>query len=433
MNYNETLEYLLSLDVFGWHPGLTRIEKLMETLGNPEREMTFVHIGGTNGKGSTTAMTASVLKRAGYRTGTFISPHLVSYRERISINGQWISEEDLAETATYVRSKVEEMVARGHEQPTGFEVSTAIAIWYFYQQKTDIAVMEVGLGGAIDSTNVITPVVSVITNVTMDHMEYLGNSIREIASVKAGIIKRGVPVLTGSEEADALEVIEERAREMGAAPHVVGRDLYYNILELGVEGTRFVVKNARGRRLELHTPLVGAHQAINGTLVALVAQELNAQGFTVSDEALVEGMADTVWPARLEMIRQSPQVLLDAAHNYDGAVKLKRSLNVIYKYNRLIYVIGMLADKQRIKVMTQLGPLADIIVVTKPNSPRAGDWKAMSREALRYTPEVYEEEDIIKAVEIALDLAEPDDLICIAGSIYMVAFAREYFLKQGTK
>ena len=430
MNYEESLEYLLNLDVFGWHPGLERIEQLMAALGNPEREMKFVHIGGTNGKGSTTAMTVSVLQEAGYKTGMFISPHLYDYRERIHIGQQWIPEEDLARITTVIRERIGEMLNKGLEHPTGFEVSTALALMYFHEQKVDIAVMEVGLGGAIDSTNVIIPLVSVITNVTMDHMEYLGNTIREIASVKAGIIKRGVPVVTAAEEPDALEEISGRALAQESDLYQVGRDLYYNVLELDERGTRFRVKDSEGWSLELFTPLVGAHQAINGTTVALIIRLLNGQGFKISDEVLQQGLRRSFWPARLEMVRKKPQVLLDAAHNLDGAIRLKRSLNVIYRYDRLIYVIGMLADKQRVKVMAQLGPLADIIVVTRPNSPRAGDWRAMTLEAAKYTPHVYEEEDIQVAVEKALSLAGPEDLICIAGSIYMVAYAREYFLKD---
>ncbi len=433
MNYQEALEYLLNLDVFGWHPGLARIEKLMEVLGNPEKKMRFVHVGGTNGKGSTTAMLMSVLKANGYKTGMFISPHLVSYCERMQINGEMIPEERLAELTTKVKEKIKVMTDQGYEHPTGFEVSTAIALLYFYEEKTDIAVIEVGLGGAIDSTNIITPAVSIITNVTLDHMFYLGNTVKEIATVKAGIIKEGVPVITASEDPDALKVIRTRAKKMHAPYLRIGRELYYNVLELKETGTHFLVKDDRGFSIDLCTPLVGAHQAVNGTTVMMAIKMLEKQGMVFSDKKIQEGFKNTYWPARLELIGEKPKILLDSAHNYDGAVKLRHSLNTIYKYKKLIYVIGMLADKQRSKVLAKLGPLADSIVVTKPNSPRAGDWQAMYKKAKNYTHDVYMDESIEKAVDKALSLAGEDDLVCIAGSIYMVAYAREYILNLSKK
>lgn len=429
MNYQETVEYLVNLDVFGWHPGLARIEKLMEVLGNPEKEMRFVHIGGTNGKGSTTAMLVSALRANGYKTGMFISPHLVSYRERMQINGEMVPKERLVELTEKVKDKIKVMTDQGYEHPTGFEVSTAIALLYFYEEKTDIAVIEVGLGGAIDSTNVIIPAVSVITNVTLDHMFYLGDTVREIATVKSGIIKEGVPVITASEDPEALDVIRTKAKAMHAPYLRIGRELYYNVLELREDGTRFLVKDDQGYSIELQTPLVGVHQAVNGSTVMMAIKELEKQGMAFSDEKTKEGIRNTFWPARLELVGAKPKILLDAAHNFDGAVKLRRSLNSIYKYDKLIYVIGMLADKQRSKVLAKLGPLADSIVVTKPNSPRAGDWEAMYKEARNYTHDVYKDESIEGAVDKALSLAGEDDLVCIAGSIYMVAYAREYILK----
>jgi dihydrofolate synthase/folylpolyglutamate synthase len=429
MNYQETVEYLVNLDVFGWHPGLARIEKLMEVLGNPEKEMRFVHIGGTNGKGSTTSMLVSALRANGYKTGMFISPHLVSYRERMQINGEMVPKERLVELTEKVKDKIKVMTDQGYEHPTGFEVSTAIALLYFYEEKTDIAVIEVGLGGAIDSTNVIIPAVSVITNVTLDHMFYLGDTVREIATVKSGIIKEGVPVITASEDPEALDVIRTKAKAMHAPYLRIGRELYYNVLELREDGTRFLVKDDQGYSIELQTPLVGVHQAVNGSTVMMVIKELEKQGMVFSAEKTMEGFQKTFWPARLELVGTKPKILLDAAHNFDGAVKLRRSLNSIYKYDKLIYVIGMLADKQRSKVLAKLGPLADSIVVTKPNSPRAGDWEAMYKEARNYTHDVYKDESIEGAVDKALSLAGEDDLVCIAGSIYMVAYAREYILK----
>lgn len=433
MDYQASLDYLLHLDVFGWHPGLERIEKLMEVMGNPEKDLRLVHIGGTNGKGSTTAMLQSVLTANGYKTGMFISPHLVDYEERMQIDGRLIPKKRLTALTNEIKGYIDKMVDEGFEHPTGFEVATAMALLYFYQEEVDIAVIEVGLGGAIDSTNVIHPLVSVITNVTLDHMDYLGESVTEIATVKSGIIKEKTPIITASVDPDALAVIEKKAQRMGAPLYRIGRDLTYNILELSEEGTRFSVRDDSGFCLELFTPLVGAHQGVNGSTMMMVIRQLEKHNMSFSAEKIKLGLKKTHWPARLELISRQPKILLDAAHNYDGAVKLCRSLNTVYTYKRLIYVIGMLADKQREKVLAKLGPLADVIVVTKPNSPRAGDWTAMVDEARKYTGQVYREPSIERAVDTAKSLYRPGDLICVTGSIYMVAYARQYILSSTAK
>lgn len=429
MNYNEAIEYLKNLTKFGFNFGLGRIEELMRRLGAPHHRLNIIHIGGTNGKGSSTAMTAAILSTAGYRTGTFTSPHLHVYNERYRINGEEISDEKIAGLITRLRPHLEQMVTEGFEHPTEFEVSTAMAFLYFYEEKVDFLVLEVGLGGLIDSTNVAAPLVSVITNVAMDHMDYLGNTVEEIASVKAGIIKPCVPVVTAA-TGPALEVIRQRAQENSAGIFEIGRDTTFEILESSIRGEWFNLVTPRNTYNDMHISLIGAHQVINAATAVTAVELLADRGFRIAGESVRAGLAAARWPARLEIVQEKPAVLLDGAHNYDGAVCLHEALTEIFKYRRLILVLGMLGDKEREKVVAKLAPLAGAIVVTKPNSPRAGKWPQVAEEARKYVSEVYLEENIHAAVRKAVALAGDEDLICVTGSLYMVAEARELFLQK---
>jgi len=430
MNYDEAMSYLKNLTKFGWNPGLQRIRKLMSLLGNPEKQLKVIHIGGTNGKGSTSAMIASILQKAGYRVGLFTSPHLHAYTERIQINRVQISQERLVNLVNTVKPYMDQMVEEGFEHPTEFEVYTALALLYFAQEKVDFAVIEVGMGGAIDSTNVVEPLVAVITNVGMDHMDYLGNTLEEIARVKAGIIKPGCKVVTAADRPEVLKIITEECQKKQVELIRVGTDVKYEVKSLSAEGTAFNLHGLGQDLAGLVTSLIGYHQAINGATAVTAILALEHFGIRIPLEAIREGLAQTEWAARLEVIRKKPLVLLDAAHNVDGAVTLRQALEEIFKYDKLVLLIGMLADKERQKVMEILGPLASAIVVTKPNNPRALDWQSMAEIARNFTPEVYLEEKVEDAVEKGLTLVGPDDLLCITGSIYMVADARSYLMPK---
>ena len=424
MDYSDALKYLAELARFGFNFGLGRIEELLNRFGNPHRGLKVVHIGGTNGKGSTSAMLASILEKAGYRVGSFTSPHLHSYTERFRINKAEIAPERVAQLIEELRPHLEAMVADGFEHPTEFEVTTALAFLYFYREKVDFLVLEVGLGGAIDSTNVVTPLVSVITNIAMDHMDYLGNTIKEVAQVKAGIIKPGVPVVTAA-TGEGLQVIKEVSRGKGSPLTLVGRDITWEHISLSPDSQRFTVRGHRGAYENLFLPLLGRHQQTNAAVAVAAAEVLMDFGVDISAGAVRKGLAATRWPARLEIVHEKPLVVIDGAHNYDGARCLRRALQDHFSGKKMILVIGMLADKERARVAAELAGAAGAVVVTKPNSPRAGKWRELAVEAERYTPEVYLVEDIKKAVNKALSLAGPEDMVCITGSLYTVAEARE--------
>ncbi|APC07647.1 bifunctional folylpolyglutamate synthase/dihydrofolate synthase [Neomoorella thermoacetica] len=431
MNYQESLEFLRQLTKFGFNLGLGRIKELMRRAGSPQERLRFIHIGGTNGKGSVSAMVASILKAAGYRVGLFTSPHLHSYTERIQINGQNIPEERLAALLTWFKPLLTAMVADGYEHPTEFEVGTAVALKYFADEGVDLVVLEVGLGGAIDSTNVIdTSLVSVITNVGMDHMQYLGNTIAEIARVKAGIIKPGGIVVTASRLPEALEVISTTCREKGATLYQVGRDVTWRERRVSLAGGEFDCRGLLATYEGLKVHLLGRHQLENAaTAVAVIEAAVRHHGLKVTPDHLRQGLAAATWPARLEIIQREPMVIIDGAHNFDGAVSLRLALEEIFRYRRLILVLGMLADKEREKVVAELAPLAAAVIVTRPNNPRAGNWQSLADSVRRYVGVVEVIEAIPAAVERALALAEPSDLICVTGSLYMVADAREWLKK----
>lgn len=429
LNYQEALDYLANLAKFGFNFGLGRIQELLKRLDNPHSGLKIIHIGGTNGKGSTTAMLSAILQEGGYRVGAFTSPHLKSYTERYRINGEEISGEQVAGLIDELRPHLEAMVAEGFEHPTEFEVGTALAFLYFNREKVDFQVVEVGLGGAIDSTNVIEPLLSIITNVSMDHMDYLGHTIEEITRVKAGIIKPGAPVVTAA-GGEALEVIESICRDKGSPLYVTGRDLTRQSGAWDLSGQSFSLRGRREFYRDLFIPLLGGHQLVNAATAVAAAEVLMDLGVSLNGSAVRRGLVRTRWPGRMEVVRHKPLVIIDGAHNYDGARCLRRALQEYFPGRSMVLVIGMLGDKERVRVTAELASAARAVVVTRPANPRAGNWRELAGEARRYVSEVYLLEDTGEAVRKALALAGPEEIICITGSLYMVGGAREILLAQ---
>lgn len=430
MNYDEALAFLRDLTKFGYNFGLGRITQLLKMLGNPQEQLKVIHIGGTNGKGSTAAMVTSILKSAGYRVGLFSSPHLHNYTERMTINGAEIPQEQVASLLTEIRPLLEEMVRQGFEHPTEFEVNTALALLYFARERVDLVVLEVGLGGVIDSTNVVNPLVAVITNVGMDHMDYLGNTLEEITRVKAGIIKPCCQVVTAADKPEVIRIIEEVCREKQANLVRVGKDVLVEVLSSTQTGVTINLKGPGISYELLHTPLLGEHQGLNAGVAVAAVKALGAYGIEIPNEAIYQGLEQVRWPARLEVMGNEPTVLIDAAHNVDGARTLRKALDDLFSYRKLILVLGMLADKEREKVLELLAPLAEAIIVTRPNSPRAGGWEEMGGLAAKYGSQVEVIVDVAEAVNRGLALAGKEDLVCITGSIYMIAEAREFILSK---
>ena len=451
MNYQEAMVYIQQITRFGINLGLSRMERLLAGLGNPQLNLSVVHVGGTNGKGSVCAMLSSILKAAGFRVGLFTSPHLESYTERFQVNGENISQEEVARIIGMLRPQIEQMVMEGYEHPTEFEVSTALAFQYFKGSGVDLVVLEVGMGGNLDSTNVIDPMVSIITNVSMDHEAILGNTLAEIAHTKAGIIKRGVPLVTAA-EGEAWEVIWKEARRLEssvvrvfpsprirdeqAAPFRTVRltALRAKPASSQAEGCKsqqlISIQGLHQEYLELGISLLGEHQGINAATAVAAIEVLQEQGISVSNQDIFRGLADTAWPGRLEIVCQNPLILLDGAHNPAGARRLADFLGRDFSDYSIVLILGILEDKDRSKIIQEIAPLADAIIVTAPPGPRAGDWVEVANQAERFTDKIILQERTLEALLAGIEIVRERQqsgkkaLLCVTGSLYLVGEAR---------
>ena len=426
MNYTETLAYLDSLGKFGIHLGMERIEALLKELGNPEQKVRTIHVTGTNGKGSVTSMITNILLVSGLKVGKFTSPHLVRYNERIEVDGKEISDEDFALVVTAVRRAVESVMAKGTDQPTQFEVLTAAAFLHFALQKLDYAVIEVGLGGLWDSTNVITPVVSVITNVSLDHTDRCGKTVEEIAMQKAGIIKDGVPVVTAA-EGEALGPIQAMSLFKQAPLYIYGKAFTGQEVSSSMDGQTFTL-SAGDYHSNYEVKLPGAHQILN-TAVAVVAAKLaSKQDNRINELALHQGVALTKWPGRLERISQKPDVILDGAHNPAGAAVLRAALDKYYCGKKICFIFGMMGDKDISQVITTLFRKEDTVYTVRADEgTRAAEPEALAEQI---GPQAKAMHDLAEAYKTALAEVGEDGLVCVCGSLYLVGTFKKMLLNQ---
>lgn len=429
MNYSESLEWIHSTGRFGIKPGLERMSRMMELLGNPHKKIRVIHIAGTNGKGSTAAFLSKILEEAGYRVGLYTSPYLEAFTNRMAINGEDIPEEKLVEIVTMIKPLVEEISndsALG--QMTEFEVVTCIAFYYFTAQAPDFVVLEVGLGGRLDATNVVeSPLVSVVTNIGLEHTEVLGDTIEKIAGEKAGIIKEGVPVITAAPRPEALQVIQQKCQEKNAPLFNLWDQVVIEKKSSSLEGQSFHYLNPHGLQIkDLFIGLLGEHQVMNASTAVAVIEVLQGKGIHISENALREGLKAARWAGRLELMGKNPLLILDAAHNPDGVKSLKKALQEQVNYNKLVLVIGILGDKALDDMLREIIPMADKIIITKPDSPRAAEPEIVADVAEKYTRyPIILENSIPRAITIALSLAEPGDLVLISGSLYTISEARK--------
>jgi dihydrofolate synthase/folylpolyglutamate synthase len=387
MTYVETIEYLYGIRLFGQKLGLETMRYLLELLGNPEKNLRFLHIAGTNGKGSVAAMSHAVIAHAGYRTGLYTSPHLVSFCERFQINGQPIAESDVVRLVAQLKPVLEQVAAHPEfRQPTFFEAVTALALLYFREQKVEIVVWETGLGGRLDATNVVTPLVSVITNIAFDHMQYLGETLAQIAAEKAGIIKPSVPVVTAVTDTGALAVIRGQAALLQCPVTIV----------TGCEYT---------------TPLLGQHQITN-CATAVVALKL----IGIPDDAICKGLPKTNWPGRFQIVGN---IVLDGAHNADAARRLAATLQEYFPGRRLKLILGVLRDKNYDEMCRILAPLAAEIVCVPVNSERTSDPNQLAALCRQANPQA------VVSVSTGIPTGKSDDLTVITGSLFLVGEAMQ--------
>lgn len=430
------LEYLDSFSKFktdgGYKPGLLRIQAILDRLGNPEKTLQIIHVAGTNGKGSTSAMISSIFRQAGYKVGLYTSPHLQDFRERFRLNGIPISQEELGEIIETLKPVIEEVTNIPElDQPSYFEVVTALAFLYYAQKKVDILVLEVGLGGRLDATNVALPLVSVITTIGFDHMEYLGNTLGEIATEKAGIIKAGTPVVIGVRDQEAIDAIQRKAAEISAPlyqplndSHWVkrGGTLRHQIIDLALGGRQYD---------DLRIGLLGEHQIRNATVAIQVVELVQSQFPSIDEQAIRKGLSEVKWPGRLELARENPPVLLDGAHNIEGIEALAAFLEEVKsQYDHLYLVMSIFKDKEFAPMVRRVAHLANSITFTQNHSLRASSAEALAQILDGEEVEVHITPEFPTAIHEAIAKANARDLVCITGSLYTIAEAREILFPE---
>lgn len=412
MNYNEALEYIHSVSWKGSVPGLSRISKLLSLMGNPEQKLKYVHIVGTNGKGSTASIITSVLKSAGYKAGMYTSPFIVSFNERIQINGEMISDKCLAEITEYIKPFADSM----EDRPTEFELVTAVAFEYFYRTECDIVVLEAGMGGEFDATNAIpAPEVAVFTNIGLDHTDYLGDTVEKIAQTKSGILKKGSDCVIYPSQDGAAEVIKQKC---------VSLDIPYTVVDFGsinpvsasIDGQVF----DWGDYKLLSTGLLGAHQRCNAATALTAVQKLNDRGFLITEENIRTGLLNTVWQGRFEVLRKKPLFIVDGGHNPQCMEALAENIRTYFPDTRLTVLTGVLADKDYAAMYDLIAPYVKEFILVTPPSPRALPAKELGKKLLMYGKPITVCETVYEGVEKAVLTVEPQGAILAFGSLYMI-------------
>jgi dihydrofolate synthase/folylpolyglutamate synthase len=438
MKYSEAIVYLHSLTDYEKMRierytteafDLSRVEALLSSLGDPHTRFPSVHIAGTRGKGSTAAMCEACLRAAGYTTGFYISPHLHTFRERIQIDRQEIAREDVVALVEEVRPAVERI-----DGVTTFEAITAMGFLFFARAAVDVAVVEVGLGGRLDATNVITPEVSVITSLSLEHTYLLGDTLDKIAFEKAGIIKPGIPAVVAPQRDEARVVLETVCEERGAPLTQIGRDWMYEPGEADLDGQFFAVRRLAAGRSELDgeywIPLLGRHQLENATCAIAALDILRQQGYEISAEAVREGLRGVDWPGRLEVLSREPLVVVDCAHNPYAAQVLCRALEEWFPNRRWVLLYGASADKDIEGVLTMLLPISDYVIVTRSDHPRAAAPTELADIVASIGGGAEISVSVPRALRRALDVMEPQHGLLVTGSIFLVADVREEWARH---
>lgn len=415
MNYIDAMDFLEETKKYGSQLGLTSIQNLMAELGNIQDEIPLVHIGGTNGKGSVGAMLSQVLTEAGYRVGRFCTPDVFVYEDEFQMNGINIEKGRLAQLFTRVKAACEKLVAQGMAHPTRFEVETAAAFLWFYEEDCDIALLEVGMGGATDATNLIRkPLVSVLTSISMDHIRFLGNSLAEIATVKSGIIKPQVPVVTMQQKPEAMEVIKKKAEEMQAELIVADITQVQNITQ---KDGRYAFEWKAPRCIPVTLSLCGAFQVENAVCVINTLRILQKKYPKITETVIQQGLSHTIWHGRMEQIGTGPDFYLDGAHNEDAVRKLRKTLDESFSNRRIVYIMGVLADKDYEKMITMMYQPGNRVYTVTPQNPRALDGKELEKQLFGQNIDAQYCKNIQDAVLYALRDAQKEDMILAFGSL----------------
>lgn len=422
MDYKEAIEWISGFQKHGMKLGLERIRYICKKLGNPQNNYNIIHVGGTNGKGSVCNFIGSILTSAGYNVGIFTSPHLQRFSERFVINDKEISKSDVTYLTKKIKPIVDEMIGKG-KIPTYFEIVTAIAFQYFSSQKVDYALIEVGLGGRFDATNIVKPILTIITNISLDHQEVLGEDISKIASEKAGIIKKDIPIITAAKD-NAIKIIKNKSKEKKSNLFQVDDSRWKKI------GNQDLIIHGILNEYNVKTKMMGNFQGENIAISIIAIENLQMNGVFITDDNIIEGIFNAENPGRMEIISDNPMVLLDGAHNISGMKVLKEAIESDFVYNKLILIIGILEDKKIDEMLKIIIPITDVIITSKSDNLRSMD-PSILKEKIKNIDQNKRTISIVeikKAIDYAKNLAKIDDIILITGSLFTVGNARDYLL-----
>jgi dihydrofolate synthase/folylpolyglutamate synthase len=433
-DYKKTIEFLYSLQKHGIKLGLSNITRLMQILGQPQKSFYAVHIAGTNGKGSTATAIASILSKNGFRVGLFTSPHLTSFTERISINGLRMTEPEVIDTAATVRASMKDTDLN----PTFFEFVTAMAFYYFHQNSAEWAVVETGMGGRLDATNVVEPEVSIITNISMDHREFLGNTLSDIASEKAGIIKPRTPVITASRSPDVISILSETAEGLDAKVHLFNRDFSGSLLFMDDRQILFDYSGHAAYN-NLSMPVSGKYQLYNACCAVRAAELLRSKGFPLTEESIRSGVQSANLEGRLERVQDTPPVIIDSAHNPDAAASLAGSVEELFPGKKIILVAGIMDDKDIANILTPLVRIAHSLILTRARYERAAAPEKLERivsslvasESLKKPETIVATDSVSEAMTVAASRCAEDTIILAAGSFYTTGEVKEVLGQRG--
>lgn len=421
MSYQKSIAYLYGLQKYGIKFGLAKISKLLSCLDNPHKKLSFIHIAGTNGKGSTASCLASVLSKAGYKVGLYTSPHLTSFTERIKIGNREISRKDVDRLTQLLINKANKI-----DSITFFEFVTAMALLYFAEKEVDLCILEVGMGGRLDATNVVSPIVSIITNISKEHEYYLGNTILEIAKEKAGIIKKKSSLITGATQANVLTLFRKRCHNLQTEFYRLGKDFSLKIKNNNYSNYHGINFNLE----DIKIGLLGDYQYNNAAIALAAIELLRMKNYHIVDKAIYRGLRDVYWPGRLEIVKKAPVVILDGAHNPVAMKSLRKALLKNFNFKKLILVLGIMEDKNIKGMVKEIVPYANKVILCKPNIDRAASPSILAGIIKGYNVKHYKIDDVKEATLYALSTARQKDLICIAGSLFTVGEARGVFKKK---
>lgn len=448
-DYQKALDYLYSFVDYSLTRNLNkntanfnlqRMRELARLMGNPQEKYPIIHVAGTKGKGSTCAFISSVLVESGYRVGFYSSPHLIDFAERIQINGRNIAHKELVQRVDRIKPFVEKV-----KELTTFEISTALAFDYFAEEKVDMAVIEVGLGGRLDATNIVTPVVSVITSLSLDHMAVLGDTLEKIAEEKAGIIKENIPVISSMQPFEAMLVLRKKAGQMGSQFYSVGDDVTVKLDKHSLAGQKFILHvNSESKLLQTFpqeeksiekdlycsTPLLGIHQIENAATAFLTLKVFEQKGIKISDASIRKGFEKVKWPGRFQILLRKPLLIIDSAHNFDSARRLARAIEDYLPGRSITLIFGASEDKDIHGMFDELLPKVKKVILTQSIHPRAANIKQMVDLTIDYNCIVKSVIPITEAIETAINESKPEDVIVGTGSIFVAAAILEYFKKQ---